>query len=514
MGVLLGLSKRYVWFPVEKGAEKVLVELFRPDGEKIWEAHFPLARNRIDFFGAADVKEFIGETVELRGDVEEECLLRVQQQDDLPRQEQAHRPRLHYTAPWGWINDPNGLVVHHGICHLYHQFNPFDVEWGNMSWGHSTSSDFIHWKGFSIAMAPDEQGTMFSGCCVTDTHNVAGFGKDALLFFYTAAGDTNLWSCNRNYVQCLAYSLDGGGTLLKTGGAVLDTVEPENRDPKIFYHGPSGAYIMVLYLAGNEFAVYRSKDLRHWTMSQRLCLPKAWECPDLFELAVDGNPEDKRWVFWSADGFYFVGSFDGYRFEPQISRKCAYRDRLPYAAQTFYGTGERVISMAWLRLPNMGKNYTGAMSIPAEVSLVSTKQGPRLQLQPVKELESCRGNCVAMRKVERDQHLADIDDSAFELLVTAAPGTKGSAEFQLLETELCLNFEEGKGFFQGISFPLDPRKGLFIRLIFDFDVAELIIAEKRIYLPCANPVSSLSGEISVRLRDGAQLQEIMVYTLG
>ena len=154
----------------------------------------------------------------------------------------------------------------------------------------------------------------------------------------------------------------------------------------VFWHEGSQAYCMALYLEGNTFALFRSKDLLHFEETQRLELPKAWECPGLFPLPVEGK-EEQKWVFWSADGFYFVGSFDGYRFQPEQVRKMAYLNTIPYAAQPFSGFCGKAIQMTWLRLPNTGENRTGMMAIPASLSLVERDGSYILRTQPAIPLE-------------------------------------------------------------------------------------------------------------------------------
>ena len=241
----------------------------------------------------------------------------------------SDRPALHFTAETGWINDPNGLVYADGVYHLYYQWNPFGTEWGNMHWGHAVSRDLITWEHRPVALMPDEFGTVYSGCGWQDHEGVAGFGKDALLFYYTAAGGSNQWSTDQGnkHTQRLAISTDGGETLQKVG-TVIEHIKGENRDPKIFWHAESGAYIMVLYLDGTEFAIFRSADLLHWQESQRFSAERMWECPGLFALPVEDRPGEKKWVFWSADGYYRIGDFDGYAFHPETEVLTGYDTKL------------------------------------------------------------------------------------------------------------------------------------------------------------------------------------------
>ena len=222
---------------------------------------------------------------------------------------QVNRPRWHMTAEYGWINDPNGLVFHDGIYEVYYQHNPKDVVWGNMTWGHQRTRDLVHFEKLEPVLFPDEFGTMFSGCSIINEQGLLGLPRDALIFFYTAAPEPKKGKPMEEQdwfsIRC-AYSLDGGMTLVKTGKPVLESLAISNRDPKVFYHEPSGAYIMVLWIENHDVAVFRSKDLLHFELSAKFELEGAFECPDLFELPVEGT-EEKKWVFWAGDGSMLTG---------------------------------------------------------------------------------------------------------------------------------------------------------------------------------------------------------------
>ena len=296
------------------------------------------------------------------------------------------RPLIHFTPSYGWLNDPNGLVYHDGVYELYYQSNPKALYWGGMSWGHARSGDLMHWENLGTVMTPDETGTMFSGSGILSRPGDAGEEEACLCFPYTAAGtdpsaDADLPGAYRPYFTIrLAKSYDGGDTLVKTGRELLKPYAPDNRDPKIFYHEESGAYIIVLWLKGNTFGIYRSKDLSFFELSSTVDLEGGFECPDLFRLpAVDEQDRpipDRPWVFWAGDGSYYIGEFDGYTFTQTEPRKRSCMSMLPYAAQTFSGDPKgRVISVAWLRTKTIQDAYTGAMSLPWELSLKKTPMG-------------------------------------------------------------------------------------------------------------------------------------------
>lgn len=300
-----------------------------------------------------------------------------------------YKPSLHFTPSYGWMNDPNGLVYHDGIYELYYQHNPRGIDWNCMTWGHARGTDLLHWEDLGDVLEPDENGLMFSGCAIRNDRGLLGLPKDALLFFYTAAGHSSRESKGKPYTIRLAYSTDGGKTLIKKdgiceAGEIMETLAAENRDPKVFWHEESGAYILVLWIENNDFGIWRSEDLEQFTMTQRVTLESGYECPDLFRLPVTSTKEggretgEEKWVFWTAHGYYYVGSFDGYEFHQEQERRCASQMGpdvvLPYAAQTFSGP-EKVLSVSWLRTKCVGGRTTGMMSIPKEFSLIRNKDG-------------------------------------------------------------------------------------------------------------------------------------------
>lgn len=292
-------------------------------------------------------------------------------------------PKVHFAAEYGWINDPNGLIYHDGIYEIYFQYNPYGTKWGNMTWGHARTKDFLSYEELAPVLHPDENGTMYSGCGIINERGLLGLPKDALILFYTAAGGTNPESEGKKFTIRMAYSVDGGNTYVKFGEPVLDSLAAENRDPKVFWHEESGAYILVLWLEEQDFAIFRSENLEKFTLSQRLTLKGGFECPDLFKLSVKDS-EESKWVFWAADGSYYVGEFDGYTFTRTQERKLAYAGRiengeckpsLAYAAQTYHGVGDKVMSLPWLRTECVAEQTTGVMGLPRYFSLVETEGG-------------------------------------------------------------------------------------------------------------------------------------------
>ena len=262
--------------------------------------------------------------------------------------------RYHYTPYSGWINDPNGLIYADGIYHMYFQHNPDAPVWGSIGWGHAVSDDLVNWKNCGEVLRPDSFGMIYSGSAVAA-------GSD-IWYFYTAADNS---TDSRHYTQRTAVSHDGGYTLTKTGKCAADTICGENRDPKVIWHGQSGAYVMILWLEDNDFAILRSEDISgSFRMTQRITLPHGFECPNLFQIG-------DNWFIWTAGGYYYPGSFDGYEFRWSGIVHRAYADDIPYAAQVYSGTGEDVIMIPWLRIPAAEPSWCGVMGIPRKLGCVS-----------------------------------------------------------------------------------------------------------------------------------------------
>lgn len=300
---------------------------------------------------------------------------------------ERYRPQFHFSAKKGWLNDPNGLVFAFGEYHLFYQHHPFGLQWGPMHWGHAVSKDLVHWRELPIALRPDALGPAFSGSAIVDYDNTAGFGKPnqpAMVAMFTSAGGAS--------TQSLAYSLDKGRTWQTyAGNPVIPSLADGNRDPKVFWYEPRKCWIMAIYLSGNDFAIFRSQDLKKWTEQSRFSLPGTIECPELFEMPVEGSSEWK-WVFFGANYRYVVGGFDGVKFTPdQVPITGDYGDSF-YAAQTYNDepNGRRVLVgwMARFAGPMLGMPFNQQMSFPRDLKLRKTSDGWRVTQSPVAEIRS------------------------------------------------------------------------------------------------------------------------------
>lgn len=387
----LKITKKYLNLPVSHQKERAVMTL-AVDGKPVRSFDIRLASAEPDYWVFCDVSSFKGKQIKIsyRGDAA--GMDKIYQADEIAGQDslykETNRPQIHYTQRRGWNNDPNGLIYYEGEYHLFYQHNPYERDWGNMHWGHAVSKDLIHWEELPIALFPDEHGTMFSGSAVIDYKNTAGFNKGnipAMVAVYTADSP-------EKQVQCIAYSLDKGRTWTKyDGNPVVDSKAKWNshdtRDPKVFWYEPTGKWVMVLNERDGH-SIYNSDDLKHWTFESHIT--GFWECPELFELPVDGVTGNKKWVMYGASGTYMIGSFDGRTFVPE-SGKHYYSTGTIYAAQTFTnipsGDGRR-IQIGWGRISHPGMPFNGIMLLPTVLSLRTTKDGIRLFSEPIKELET------------------------------------------------------------------------------------------------------------------------------
>lgn len=382
------ITKNYLNFPVSHKQDRAKMTFHVAEKPDVSVA-IRLAPGEADYWVFKDVSDLIGKTIKISYEGDNAGLRKIYQDDVIAGYDslykEKNRPGFHFTTRRGWINDPNGLVYHNGEYHLFYQHNPYEKEWENMHWGHAVSKDLVHWRELPVALFPDELGTMFSGSAVIDHANTAGFNRGdtaAMIVAYTAAGA-------EKQVQCIAYSLDNGRTFTKySGNPVIDSKKkwnsPDTRDPKVFWYKPGNHWVMVLNERDGH-SIYTSANLKDWNYQSHVT--GFWECPELFELPIDGDPKRTKWVMYGASGTYMLGSFDGNAFKPE-SGKHRYVTGSIYAAQTFTDMPDnRRVQIGWGRISHPGMPFNGMMLLPTELTLRTTKDGPRLFNKPVKEIE-------------------------------------------------------------------------------------------------------------------------------
>lgn len=508
------ITKRYLWLSVSDGEVNATVEIL-VDDSKVQELYLSIPdmeQGQKNVFQAAlDADSYAGKKLTIRVKEGKDSLLKswleqIHESDKRPEYSCKNRPLLHYTPPFGWMNDPNGLLYENGVFHLYHQHNPYGVIWENIHWSHTDTRDFLHFTRTEPVLMPDEDGPMFSGTGIIDRENVLGIGAGADIFFYTSAGGRSKWAEGKHFTQRLAYSTDQGRTLHKSDKLCMPHVCGENRDPKVFWHEESRAWIMVLYMDENLFYLYRSQDMLDWRKTQEIQVEGMWECPDLFR-AWDRESGQSRWIFWSADGYYLTGEFDGYHFTPVGGRKEAYamctRDRIrAYAAQTVHNTEDRVIQIAWLTSQNNGAPYTGMFSVPAEAGLLMIDGCAYLTLQPAAEIKAARRKQENYRLEGLKQSIQTDPDTPLEIEFMLPWQETGSVTIEICKSVMTVDFDNREIRMEGRRVPftgegLLRKKGMELRILTDRKVLECYTMCGLKYIAAENQSGGLYGGILV-----------------
>ena len=413
----LDSQKKYILLPVEEKMENAHIRVVR-DNQLVKTLNCRLAVDKVDYFVPYEVGEgelfdiSFNDNMRATGAIDGfACWKRMSYSDTFDTKNvEKHRPVYHHTPQYGWMNDPNGMFYKDGVWHLCYQFNPYGSQWENMTWGHSTSTDLVHWKAEPTAITPDALGTIFSGCCVVDKNNTAGFGNDAVIAFYTSAGARQM--------QSMAYSTDGGKTFTKyKNNPIITSNVPDFRDPHVFWNAEAGFWNMIL-AAGQQMSIYSSKDLKEWKHESDFGAEYGnhggvWECPDLMKMKVAGTDKEK-WMlicninpggpFGGSATQYFIGEFDGHKFtcedEPSETKWMDYgKDH--YATITFDNAPEgRHVGIAWMsnwqyanQVPT--KQYRSANSIARDFGLFEYNGETYCSVSPAKEMDAVRGQRIS-----------------------------------------------------------------------------------------------------------------------
>ena len=410
-------QKNYLLLPVQEKAEMCNIKVVK-NNTQVKALNVRLASNHIDYYVPLDLKQF-GEDAKLALDIHVNgtyrndgelsgftCWKKMQFSDTFDTaNREKYRPVYHHTPAWGWMNDPNGMFYKDGVWHLYFQYNPYGSQWENMTWGHSTSTDLIHWTFQRAPIEADAWGTIFSGSAVVDHNNTSGFGKGAVVAMYTSAGE--------NQTQSIAYSNDNGQTFTKyDGNPVLTSNTPDYRDPHVFWNEDIKRWNMIM-AEGQHMDIYSSADLKEWKLESQFGAEYGnhggvWECPDLMKMKVRGTDQYK-WMllcninpggpFGGSATQYFVGQFDGHKFTcesaPEVTKWMDYgKDH--YATVTFDNAPDgRRVAMAWMsnwqyanQVPTM--QYRSANSVPRDLDLYEYQGQTYCGVTPSPELAAAR----------------------------------------------------------------------------------------------------------------------------
>ena len=454
---------KYLLLPIQEEKDEAQVILSTGDKEDTW-MDVRLAQNGVDYFVPFSLeKNAAGKSVKgnvaivkilgLKKDALAVNLMKLSNTFDTTNTD-YYRPSYHFTPLYGWMNDPNGMVYKDGEYHLYFQYNPYGSKWGNMHWGHAVSKDLVHWEHLDPAIARDPVGHIFSGSSVIDKKNTAGFGKNAIIAIYTNN------SVNHDEVQCIAYSNDNGRTFTKyEGNPVLTPFDglKDFRDPKVFWYEKGKCWYMIVS-ADKEMRLYKSKNLKKWNyvsafgkgIGQQPC---QYECPDFFQLPVNGDKKKMKWVmtmninpgcwFGGSATEYFVGDFDGKKFTCPDANEVKWLDwgKDHYATVTFSNTGDRVLGITWMsnwQYANLTpfKQNRGANGLPRELKLYEKNGKYYISEDVAPEVYALRKDTknVADASVADEKMLAGVAanmEGAFEIEADVTPDVNGIAGIEI-----------------------------------------------------------------------------------
>lgn len=464
---------KYLLLPIQEEQDEAQVLLSTGSKDDTW-MDVRLAQNGTDYyvpFALGNGKTATVKILGLKKDALAINLMRLSDTFDTTNTD-YYRPSYHFTPLYGWMNDPNGMVYKDGEYHLYFQYNPYGSKWGNMHWGHAVSRDLIHWEHLDPAIARDPVGHIFSGSSVVDKKNTAGFGKDAIIAIYTNN------SVNHDEVQCIAYSNDNGRTFTKyEGNPVLTPFDglKDFRDPKVFWYEKDKCWFMIVS-ADKETRFYKSKNLKKWDyvsafgngLGQQPC---QYECPDFFQLPVNGDEKNKKWVmtmninpgcwFGGSATEYFVGDFDGKNFTCPDANEVKWLDwgKDHYATVTFSNTGSRVLAITWMsnwQYANLTpfKQNRGANGLPRELKLYEKNGKYYISEDVAPEALALRKSTkeLGSQTVEGEKTFAGATsgmEGAFEIEADVTADANGIAGIELYNnkrerTLIYIDMKEGK----------------------------------------------------------------------
>ena len=464
---------KYLLLPIQEEQDEAQVLLPTGSKDDTW-MDVRLAQNGADYyvpFALGNGKTATVKILGLKKDALAINLMRLSDTFDTTNTD-YYRPSYHFTPLYGWMNDPNGMVYKDGEYHLYFQYNPYGSKWGNMHWGHAVSRDLIHWEHLDPAIARDPVGHIFSGSSVVDKKNTAGFGKDAIIAIYTNN------SVNHDEVQCIAYSNDNGRTFTKyEGNPVLTPFDglKDFRDPKVFWYEKDKCWFMIVS-ADKETRFYKSKNLKKWDyvsafgkgLGQQPC---QYECPDFFQLPVNGDEKNKKWVmtmninpgcwFGGSATEYFVGDFDGKNFTCPDANEVKWLDwgKDHYATVTFSNTGNRVLAITWMsnwQYANLTpfKQNRGANGLPRELKLYEKNGKYYISEDVAPEALALRKSTkeLGSQTVEGEKAFAGATsgmEGAFEIEADVTADANGIAGIELYNnkrerTLIYIDMKEGK----------------------------------------------------------------------
>lgn len=522
-------GKKYLNLPIKNGAPKKLMTV--KAGDKLVDQFtIELADGEPDWWAFLDLAPFKNQTLSISVDKLKEnskALASIEQSDEIKGGENLYqeklRPQFHFTARRGWNNDPNGLVFYKGEYHLFFQHNPYGWNWGNMHWGHAVSTDLVHWHELDEALYPDELGTMFSGSAVVDENNTAGLQKGSektLVAFYTAAGGDSALSKGKQFSQCMAYSNDRGRTWTKfEKNPVLPHIIGGNRDPKVLWYAPENKWLMALYLDQSDFALFESKDLKSWTQLSKVTIPGTSECPEFFEIPIEGTKET-RWIFYGGNGRYLVGKFDGKNFAPESGPHDLNRGNCFYASQTYNlpATDKRRILVPWGQINIPGMPFNQTIGLPVELKLKRTSKDLHLSAAPVGEFKTLRGKPIHTLK---DQNFSGTTISQpvtelYEFEIEFTPSQNSELRFDVHGASITYNAAKKEISCLDKKATLEPdrQNKIRIRALVDRVSIDIFGNDGAVYMPMGHVPKKFSDSLWIRTHgDGEKLHSLTIWPL-
>lgn len=459
--ILLDSVKKFLLLPVQENAPEGKVNIIVNNEFQLEQnINIRLAREKVDYYVPYDISAYAGQdiSIDIQGMPSSSlCWKEIKLSDTFDSSNrETYRPVYHHTPVYGWMNDPNGMFYKDGVYHLYFQYNPYGSMWGNMTWGHSTSTDLTHWTYEGTAIVPDAWGAIFSGSCVVDKDNTAGFGKGAVVAFYTSAKSTP-WGDIQS--QSMAYSLDNGKTFIKyEHNPILTSTERDFRDPKVFWYAPGKHWVMMLAV-GQEMQIYSSDNLKEWKKESSFGAMQGahggvWECPDLVEVAVEGSKE-KKWVlicnlnpggpFGGSAAQYFVGSFDGKKFVNESPTQTKWLDwgKDNYATVTWSNApAGRCIALGWMSNWQYANNvpttqYRSANTLARDLTLYRVGGELYLKSKPSPEIKKARAEekKIPTFEVKGNYEVASLladNKGAYEIEMTIENKGTSKIDFSLM----------------------------------------------------------------------------------
>ncbi|MCE5346210.1 MAG: glycoside hydrolase family 32 protein [Bacteroidales bacterium] len=512
------ISNRYINLPVRPGAAKRMMKLTIND--KIYDQFtIELADSIPSFYVFIDLEKHIGKKAVLSAsDIPENSKVYdlISNDNEIRGAENLYkeplRQQLHFSSRRGWNNDPNGLVYYKGEYHLYYQHNPYGSGWGNMHWGHAVSKDLVHWTELSETIYPvNEKDAAFSGSASMDINNTTGFkngNEDVMIAAYTSTGRG----------ECILYSNDAGRSFDEYSGNPV--LKHPGRDPKIIWYDKGKYWIITVYDETDKkrsIKLYTSPDLKKWEYQCQV--DGLYECPEFFELKVDGT-NNSKWVLYAASGAYYIGSFDGKLFKPESTLIPNNWGNCFYASQTFNNipaNDGRRIQVGWGRVNTPSEPFSQCMLFPTQLTLRNTENGIRMFTEPVKEIELLHGREWKKEKLiirPEENPISGINGELYHIKGDFKVGKKTEFGFMIHGTEVLYNASKGELTCMDKKTELKPENGkIYFEIIADRNTIEVFCNHGKVYMPVARDLAKDYGLRFICRNERVRAEKLQIFEM-